>query len=96
MNPNKIYILETTVDDKPVYKQYKIKDGQWVLIGDIAPTVSLDGYLKTKDADLLYQKKGSYVTQNDLLPYALTTTVQDLSLDLQNYARVEYVVNSLQ
>ena len=96
MNPNKIYILETTVDDKPVYKQYKIKDGQWVLIGDMAPTVSLDGYLKTEDADLLYQKKGSYVTQNDLLPYALTTTVQDLSLDLQNYARVEYVVNSLQ
>lgn len=95
MNPNKIYILETTVDGKPVYKQYKIKDGQWILIGDMSPNVSLDGYLKTKDADLLYQSKGSYLTEKDLLPYALATTVRDLSLNLQNYARVDYVATKV-
>lgn len=96
MDTNKIYILERKVDDQYVYKQYKIKDGQWVLIGDIAPTVNLDGYLKTNEADLLYQPKGQYVTQDILSSYASSEDIRNIRTDLLDYARVEYVSNSLQ
>lgn len=96
MNPNKIYILETNENGRIVYKQYKIKDGQWILLGDVSTTVNLDGYLKSKDAELLYQRKGAYITQEDLLPYALSTTVQDINLSLRNYAKVEDLSSSIQ
>jgi hypothetical protein len=78
MNPNKIYILETNVDGKLGYKQYKIKDGQWVLIGDISPTVNLNGYLKAENADLLYQPKGNYLTEDSLSSYASIQYVNDI------------------
>ena len=96
MNTNKIYILERKVDDQYVYKQYKIKDGQWVLISNVAPTVNLDGYLKQNEANLLYQPKGSYVTEDILSSYAQSTDIRDLRTDLLSYAKADYVQNSLQ
>ena len=96
MDPNKIYILETKVDGQYIYKQYKIKDGQWVLLGDVTPSINLNGYLKKNDADLLYQPKGSYVTEDVLSSYAPATSISDLRLDLLEYAKTEYVSNSLQ
>ena len=96
MNPNKVYILETKVDGQYIYKQYKIKDGQWVLLGDVAPNINLNGYLKKNNADLLYQPKGSYVTEDVLSFYAPVTSISDLRLDLLEYAKTEYVSNSLQ
>lgn len=96
MNTNKIYILERKVDDQYVYKQYKIKDGQWVLISNVAPTVNLDGYLKQNEANLLYQPKGSYITEDILSSYAQYTDIRDLRTDLLSYAKADYVQNSLQ
>lgn len=96
MNTNKIYILERKVDDQYVYKQYKIKDGQWVLISNVAPTVNLDGYLKQNEANLLYQPKGSYITEDILSSYAQSTDIRDLRTDLLSYAKADYVQNSLQ
>lgn len=94
-NPNKIYILETVVDGQTSYKQYKVKDGQWILLGDVSPTVNLDGYLKTADANSSFQPKGSYVTEEELATYALSDTVSEIANSLQDYAQVEYVSNKL-
>lgn len=78
MDPNKIYILEINIDGKLGYKQYKIKDGQWVLIGDVSPTVNLNDYLKAENADLLYQPKGDYLTEDSLSSYASIQYVNDI------------------
>ena len=95
LDSNKIYILETVIDGGYAYNQYRIKDNQWVQIGNVTPSVNLEGYMKTVDADIAYQPKGTYITDTDLLAYALNTDVTALSNTLENnYTTIAYLVEN--
>lgn len=92
-DPDKIYILETVQDNEYTYDQYRVKNNRWVYIGDVTPTVDLQGYLKKDDADNYYQEKGEYLKHNDLQGYARLEDLDGVTVDLTGYAQTVYVDN---
>lgn len=95
-DPNKIYILETKIGNDYRYQQYRVKDNNWVLVGEMAPNIDLSGYLTKTAADTYYQPIGDYLTSIDLIPYALASDVEQLNEDLSMYALKAYVDDNFQ
>jgi len=72
-DPNKIYIRETvSANNTYRYEQFRLRNGQWVPIGDMSSNIDLSLYLTKQLAADTYQPKGNYLTSVDLNPYALT------------------------
>lgn len=97
-DPNKIYLVETPNGDGTYrYEQYRLRNGRWVLIGNATPNINLDPYLKSADAQLLYQpKRDDYVLQGDLNVYAKLTALQAVIDSLANYVSYEYLRSNYQ
>jgi len=56
-SPDKIYILETRIDDTYTYESYGVKNNQWVKLGSVAPSITISGYLTSEEARLTYATK---------------------------------------
>lgn len=50
-NPNKIYILEQKIGDQYTHEQWRVIDGEWVLIGLTIPQIDYDSYFNEKMGD---------------------------------------------
>ena len=95
-DPKKIYVLETKIGNDYRYQQYRVKDNNWVLVGELAPNIDLSGYLTKTAADTYYQPIGDYLTGIDLIPYAFASDVEQLKEDLSMYALKAYVDENFQ
>lgn len=97
-NPDKIYLVEIPNGDSTYrYEQYRLRNGQWVLIGNASTNVDLSKYLKSADAENLYQpKRNDYALTGDLLLYTPLAAFQDLQQSLSNYVQYAYLVENYQ
>lgn len=90
-SPNKIYIVETNNGDGTYrYTQYRLRDGQFVSFDQLLPEINLKDYIKTIDADNRYQKRGNYITSQDLSVYATITALQDIDNKFNDYITLQY------
>ena len=92
-NSNKIYLLEVrNLDGTYRYEQYRVRNGQWVSFDMVTPMPDLSPYLTEDEGDFRYQPKGSYLTENDLEPYAkITEDIDPIWNNFYDYATIEYV-----
>lgn len=97
-NQDKIYIRETQITPGQYkYEQFRVKNGQWALIGDMNQNVDLSSYLTINEAENTYQHIiDDYLTSADLTPYAKLTDIQDVRSDLSNYALISFVQQNFQ
>ena len=97
-NPNKIYLLETPDGHGSVtYQQYRYKNGQWVLFGQMQANIDLSQYLKSSVAEQLYQpKRNDYVITSDLLNYTPLSRTQAIEESLNNYVQYTYLRENYQ
>lgn len=96
-DPNKIYIRETvSANNTYRYEQFRLRNGQWVPIGDMSSNIDLSLYLTKQLAADTYQPKGNYLTSVDLNPYALTQDLETLRSNLADYALRSYVNENFQ
>ena len=102
INPsqNKLYILQTqNQDDSYTYTQHRWNGSEWILIGDTAPEVNLQPYLKKTTAAKTYQPKGSYVTSDEFNLYKqiVEQTYQMLPTDdtFVTYTQLQTTVSNL-
>lgn len=91
ISDQKIYLLESTVDNETTYTEYRYKNGEWVEIGIKTPTIDMQLYLSKQEAAGIYQPIGSYVTQQTLNQFDTA-----LRGDMANtYATLTYVNTEL-
>ena len=96
-NSNKIYLLEIPNGDGTFrYEQYRWKNGQWFSIGNAMPNIDLAPYLKSADAEDLYQHKGNYADAGDLFLYTLKSDFTELQSSLINYVTYTYADKNYQ
>ena len=97
-NPDKIYLLEIqNVDGTYRYEQYRLRNGQWILIGNTTTNVDLSPYLKSTDAVNLYQpKRNDYVITSNLQLYTPLAAFKDLQQSLNDYVQYTYLQKNYQ
>lgn len=94
-NTNKIYLVEVPDSNGGFrYNQYRVRNGQWVVIGNTQANVDLSAYLKSATAALLYQPIGDYLTSVDLTGYAKLSDIEDLHIN--EYIKLEYLQQNYQ
>lgn len=95
---NKIYILELSDGQGGyIYTQHRVRFGQWISIGTVAPNVNLEEYLKKSDAGNLYQsKREDYVITSDLLEYTPLSRTINIETRLADLVTYDYLTRNYQ
>ena len=97
-DPNKIYLLETQNQDETyVYNQYRFRNGQWVSIDTVMPTIDLSLYELKNDANTEHQLIWNAIRGIDLTPYAKREDdIDPILANFNKYALKTYVDNNFQ
>ena len=94
ISTGKIYLKEQQSGGTTKYFAYRYDGTDWIPLGEKTPNVDLTEYLKTRNAQDLFQEKGTYLTPSDLI-----TIYSKIAEDYQkkgDYAQVGYVNQKLE